>query len=73
MLVIVPLVLLKQGCDRGDYECTLVKFPWVSTTMGYYPNDKIYVFLMTLFSGVSFSNYRAYYKRLANVVSPRLN
>ena len=41
--------------------------------MGFYSNDKIYVFLMNAFTTVQFASYRAYYKRLRTVISPLHN
>jgi hypothetical protein len=60
-LIIFPILLAIEGCNRGDYECNLIKFPWVSTTLGVYPNDKYYVFMMIFFACVQFNNFRAYY------------
>ena len=41
--------------------------------MGVYPNDKIYVFIMNIFSALQFASYRAYYKKLNGFVSPMTN
>jgi len=67
------ILLCIQGCGRGDYECSLKQFPYVSTTLGVYPNDKIYVFIMNIFSALNFASYRAYYKKLNGLCSPLLN
>jgi hypothetical protein len=72
-LVVLPILLCYQGCNRGDYECTREHFPYVSTTLGVFPNDKIYVFLMQLFTAVQFCTYRAYYSKLSTLTSPLVN
>lgn len=45
----------------------------VSNTMGLYPNDKIYVFVMNLFTAVQFATFRAYYKKMSTIISPQMN
>src|SRR5438105_777503 len=45
----------------------------VSHTMGLYPNDKLYVFIMNLFTAVQFANYRAFYKKFNGIISPKKN
>ena len=51
-LIVLPVVLAKQGCERGDYACTLTDFPYVSKTLGVFPNDKTYIFMMQFFTAV---------------------
>ena len=41
--------------------------------MGFYPNDKIYVFMMNFFTAVQFFSYRAYYKRIRLLTAPMLS
>lgn len=72
-LIVVPAVLCYIGCQRGDYECTFLKFPWVSDTMGIFPNDKIYIFLMNFFTAVQFFVFRGYYFKLQPFVASCTN
>ena len=51
-LIIVPVVLLKQQCDNGWHKCEFLDFPSVSNTMGIFPNDKTYIFMMNLWTFV---------------------
>ena len=51
-LIVIPIILCKQGCERGDYECTIKDFPYVSKTLGVFPNDKTYIFMMNFFTAV---------------------
>lgn len=69
----VPCILLVIGCDRGDFVCTFEHFPWVSDIMGLFPNDKIYVFMMNLFTAVQFFTYRAYYYKIQDLTTPFAN
>ena len=72
-MIVSTLLLLCVGCNRGDYECTFESMPMVSHTMGIFPNDKIYVFLMNFFTAVNFVSYRHYYQKLAPIVTPQMN
>ena len=60
-LVIIPIILLKWGCDAKDYQCTFTDFPYVSYVLGIFPNDKTYMFLMQFWTAVQFCVHRAYY------------
>jgi hypothetical protein len=66
---------LKKTCDENAYneECSLINFPMVSGTLGIFPNDKIYIFLMQFFTAVQFMSFRAYHKKLSTLTSPLIN
>jgi hypothetical protein len=49
-LIVFPIILVIAGCNAGDYQCTFESFPYVSATMGVFPNNKTYIFFMNLFS-----------------------
>ena len=72
-MITVPCILCYVGCQRGDYTCTYEKFPWVSDTMGLFPNDKIYIFIMNFFTAVQFFTFRGYYQKLSTYLSPCVN
>ena len=72
-LFVIPIILVIVACDRGDYECTFYQFPWVSDTMGLFPNDKIYVFLMNFFTAVQFFTFRAYYNKIKPLTTEFMN
>ena len=72
-MIILPIYLTYDLCSRGATTCTRVDFPWISYTMGVYPNDKIYTFIFTAWACVMFSVTRAAFNRFLDKISPWAN
>ena len=66
-LIVIPLILLKQQCENGWHPCTFEDFPCVSNTLGIFPNDKTYIFMMNFWTFVQFCSQRAYFGKLATL------